>query len=63
MKAVDGQKKCLRCHKVLPVSAFNRAYGLADGYQGMCRDCQREERRERTTKNRARNLAKAGTDV
>lgn len=63
MKAVDGKKKCGRCGDVKPVDAFNRAWGLADGYQGMCRDCQRDERRERMAKNRARNLAKAGDDV
>jgi len=39
-------KVCNRCHRELPVSAFNRKSSTKDGYQFQCKECQAEMARQ-----------------
>lgn len=42
-----GEKRCTKCNKVKPLSAFRRGYGHPDARQSSCQACQREEHRDR----------------
>ena len=39
-------KVCNRCHRILPVSEFNRKASTKDGYQFQCKECQAEMARQ-----------------
>ena len=39
-------KVCNRCHRILPVSEFNRKSSTKDGYQFQCKECQAELARQ-----------------
>jgi hypothetical protein len=60
MKAVDGKKYCFGCKETKAVDEFNRNWGASDGYQGLCRFCQKLERMARADRNRAINKERAG---
>lgn len=40
--AVNGKKKCKRCHEVKPVAQFHRHKATVDKYAPNCRNCCRE---------------------
>lgn len=65
MKESNGMKRCPTCGRTLPVGEFWKSHGNNDGYQVLCKECQREYQRgyakKRREANRARNLGdKAG---
>ena len=39
-------KVCNRCHRMLPITAFNRKSNTKDGYQFQCKECQAEMARQ-----------------
>ena len=39
-------KVCNRCHRILPISEFNRKSTTKDGYQFQCKECQSELARQ-----------------
>lgn len=39
-------KVCNRCHRILPVTSFNRKASTKDGYQFQCKECQAELARQ-----------------
>lgn len=39
-------KVCNRCHRILPVTSFNRKSSTKDGYQFQCKECQAELARQ-----------------
>lgn len=47
------RKRCARCRRLKPLSAFNASHGAPDGLQGYCRTCQRTYAREYRTHNAA----------
>lgn len=44
--AKKGLKKCSKCGKTKPRSAFNKRQLSADGYRSECRQCQRARRKK-----------------
>jgi hypothetical protein len=45
-------KYCSACHRLLPLTAFARHRGAADGHQGYCRACERVYQRKRYARQR-----------
>ena len=39
-------KVCNRCHRMLPITSFNRKSSTKDGYQFQCKECQAEMARQ-----------------
>ena len=35
------EKKCSKCHRVLPVENFRKDSGKSSGYRSQCKDCER----------------------
>lgn len=46
-------KVCNRCHRVLPITSFNRKSSTKDGYQFQCKECQAEMARKLYEKRKA----------
>lgn len=46
-------KRCLTCKTVKPVSGFYREVKRSDGLKGICRECDKELRRNRIAKERS----------
>lgn len=43
------EKKCGRCHQMVPIGRFYRKKSSPDGFQAVCVDCEREYKSWRTT--------------
>jgi hypothetical protein len=54
-----GEKKCIHCGVVKPLSAFYKAPGMRDGRRGDCIDCNKATKRLRHVLNREAYIAKA----
>jgi len=54
-KLPDGMKRCKRCGKVLPVSAFGRHASTFDHLQASCTECRSKQQREYWQNLRAQN--------
>lgn len=35
------EKKCSKCHRILPVESFRKDSGKSSGYRSQCKDCER----------------------
>lgn len=58
MKESNGMKRCPTCGETLPVSEFWKSYGTNDGYQVLCKTCQKAYQREYQARRRAANRLK-----
>lgn len=44
---MEGYKVCIKCHLLLPTSAFAKNAARKDGLQNMCKECRRKYDAER----------------
>jgi len=47
------KKTCVRCHRTLPLSRFNKNNYSKDGHSSYCAECNREYQREYAARRRA----------
>ncbi len=40
----EGLKRCARCEAIKPHAEFSRSSRIKDGFQSMCKDCDRERK-------------------
>jgi len=60
---VTSEKRCNRCHRILPTSEFYRSPVLKDGFENACKRCRAEQSKARTKANQAAVANKAATNA
>ena len=50
------KKECTKCHNILPIADFHKATNRKDGHGNICKECRKEQERDRYANNKDRIL-------